>query len=166
MIVASLITTMSFQAGLTPPSGLWIENSRDAGIASPSPSPQDTTDSSVTVKVPDEGYYPYMVSNTFGFVASLSIILLLISGLPLRKRGLMWILRFIMWIAISASTYTYNITIQAFAGDSAVVDLEFLSYSLNVWMGVMALIFIIHAIRLMVKAVRKLKQFIAKKSNE
>ncbi|XP_060179662.1 ankyrin repeat-containing protein At5g02620-like [Lycium barbarum] len=169
MIVASLIATMSFQAGLTPPSGLWKEIlPGDTAIASSSPSP--TADSSVKRgKFLLSIYYNYIVSNTFGFIASLSIILLLISGLPLRKRGFMWILKFIMWIAISATTYTYLTSVTAFTHESINHDDKVIECSLMVWMGLMAFLFIIHTIRLMVKglkAVRKLKKFIAKKSNE
>ncbi|XP_060179653.1 ankyrin repeat-containing protein At2g01680-like [Lycium barbarum] len=84
MIVASLIATVSFQAGLTPPEKIWKENSKDTAIESPSPSP--TVYSSAGAKIPPSMYDDYIVPNTFGFIASLSIILLLISGLPKEER--------------------------------------------------------------------------------
>nr|XP_016453260.1 PREDICTED: uncharacterized protein LOC107777687 [Nicotiana tabacum] len=172
MIVASLIATMAFQAGLNPASGVWQDDLPGINV-----SPQHTVSSSVTTdnypagheakhtagssvmadKYPI-GYQRYLIANTIGFMASMSVILLLISGLPLRKKGLMWILMFIMWIAISATAYTYGMSISVFTPESQEEQLaNVLAISVFIWIGLMALLFLIHTIRLMAKAVRKLR---------
>ena len=57
-------------------------------------------------KYPD-GYYPkFMTYNSISFVASLSIVLLLISGLPMKKR-------IFMWVTITFMTLTYVISLKA-----------------------------------------------------
>lgn len=111
------------------------------------------------------GYQRYLIANTIGFMASLSVIILLISGLPLRKKGLMWILMFIMWIAVSATAYTYGMSISVFTPESQEEPLaNVLGISVFIWIGLMALLFLIHTIRLMAKAVRKLRQSAVNKS--
>ncbi|KAH9685027.1 ANK REP REGION domain-containing protein [Citrus sinensis] len=71
---ASLIATMTFQAGVDPPHSRW----------------QDA--SSFELDATTQRYACFLFCNTTGFLASLSIILLLISGLPLNRRIFMWIL--------------------------------------------------------------------------
>ncbi|KAJ4717522.1 Ankyrin repeat family protein [Melia azedarach] len=46
-----------------------------------------------------------------GFLASLSIILLLISGLPLKRRLFVWIFMVTMWIATTAVAFTYTVSV-------------------------------------------------------
>ncbi len=54
-----------------------------------------------------DGYGLFMIFNTIAFLASLSTILLLVSGLPIKRRRWMWLQMVTMWIAISALTSTY-----------------------------------------------------------
>ncbi|XP_075106680.1 uncharacterized protein LOC142179605 [Nicotiana tabacum] len=158
MIVASLIATMAFQAGLNPPSGVWQEDLQGYEA-------NHTAGSSVMADKFPNGYRRYLIANTIGFMASLSVIILLISGLPLRKKGLMWILMFIMWIAVSATAYTYGISISVFTPESQEEPLaNVVGISVFIWIGLMALLFLIHTIRLMAKAVRKLRQSAVNKS--
>ena len=100
-----MIAAMAYQAGLNPPSGVWQEDRRD-----------DTGNicqagtSIMASKYPD-GYYPkFMTYNSISFVAYLSIVLLLISGLPMKKR-------IFMWVTITFMTLTYVISLKAVSPD-------------------------------------------------
>ncbi|KAI8525331.1 hypothetical protein RHMOL_Rhmol13G0222500 [Rhododendron molle] len=138
MVVASLIATMAFQAAVNPPGGVWQQDSNTyrAGEAVMAYNYQDS--------------YPYFLRfNTIGFVASLSTILLLISGLKFKNKATMWILMVTMWLAITSIAITY-----AFANVvvTPIKDRRSLSYTIKigviVWSGVMSLLLLIHTVNL------------------
>ncbi|KAJ4717501.1 Ankyrin repeat family protein [Melia azedarach] len=131
MVVASLIATMAFQAGVNPPHSPW----------------QDTFQNT------KRRYGCFLFFNTAGFLASLSIILLLISGLPLKRRLFMWILMVIMWVAITAMAMTYMVSID-FLLDPVVI-LPSGPYILTyIWLSIGGILFLGHMIRLIVKMIK------------
>ncbi|KAF4382216.1 hypothetical protein G4B88_011545 [Cannabis sativa] len=67
------------------------------------------TMASQVVRTPPVGIY--LISNKVGLVGSLSIILLLITGLPFCRKFLMLILIVILWMTITTMTITYLISI-------------------------------------------------------
>ncbi|XP_026438268.1 ankyrin repeat-containing protein BDA1-like [Papaver somniferum] len=72
MVVASLIATMAFEAGLNPPGGIWQDNSV---LKDHSGEPKHLAGTSILADNAMHIHFLYMVSNTIGFFASLSIIL-------------------------------------------------------------------------------------------
>ena len=105
MVVASLISTMAFQTGINPPGGVWQD---DELPADPNGNRQEVHfagDSIMANRYPWR-YTIILCSSTVALVSSLSVILLLISGIP-YNRVFVIILMIIMWIAISATALTY-----------------------------------------------------------
>ncbi|XWS26638.1 hypothetical protein CRYUN_Cryun26dG0047900 [Craigia yunnanensis] len=155
MVVASLIATVAFQAAITPPGGVWqadetvdengnpLEHPRKAGTA-------------VMAYSQDIEYGQFMIFNTLAFLASLSIILLLVSGLPIKRRRWMWIQMIIMWIAITAQVITYFISLRYMSPDSAAGMLrDVTEISVLAWLCLMGIVFIGNVVRMNLWVLRK-----------
>ncbi|XP_039165186.1 ankyrin repeat-containing protein BDA1-like [Eucalyptus grandis] len=180
LVVAALLATVAYQAILTPPSGLWQEDypsenaTNVAGSINPSggisPAISSTAETG-TEHVAGESimgykyqdiYQGFLVCNTISFAASISTIMLLISGLPLKRRRLTtWIAMLIMWIAIFFTAATYTFTIWAFTPEQLLTTaIDMNRFVMLVWLGLMAIICLCHVVLLTVKLVRKVLKFV------
>lgn len=78
-------------------------------------------------------YSVFFLNNTIGFVASLSIILLLVSGLPfIKRRFFIWILMVITWMAISAMAAAYLVMVYCLSDREMQVN-NYVLYVMITW---------------------------------
>ncbi|KAH7836971.1 hypothetical protein Vadar_008007 [Vaccinium darrowii] len=135
-IVAILLATIAFQAGVNPPGGVWLDNlnGHQAGEA--------------VMAYNHPHSYPYFICcNTIGFVASLITITCLISGV-FKNRYYLVMLVVVMCISITSMAFTYAYAIVVFtpkwkreAVNHTIV------VAVIVWFGVQVIILLFHGNR-------------------
>lgn len=149
MVVASLIATMAFQAGLNPAGGVWQDDNPTG------PNPHVAGAAVMAYKHP-KYYKNFLRVNTVAFVSSLSTIMFLISGLPFKNKWFCWALMVIMWLTISATTLTYGISIVMVTPRGYGKSLSHvIKTGVTVWCGVMSLLLFGNAIRLINRWVKR-----------
>ncbi|KAK6119699.1 hypothetical protein DH2020_046567 [Rehmannia glutinosa] len=148
MVVAILIATMAFQAGLSPAGGVWQEDLIRDSNGNMVTNPHRAGESVMAHNHP-KSYKSVMRSNTIAFVSSLSTILLLISGLPFRRRLFMWILMVIMWLTVTSIAVTYAVSIVVVTPKKDRESLsDVIEIGIAVWSGVMGILLVGNTVRL------------------
>ncbi|KAH6782954.1 hypothetical protein C2S52_007913 [Perilla frutescens var. hirtella] len=146
--VAILIAITAFQIGVKSASVVW----QDDGLASSDL--HRAGFSILTEKKIPKGFRRFCIANATSFAASLSIILLLICGLPFIRRFFMWILMVIAKIAITVVVcYVFVIVVVTPNSYQEQTVLFEVVCTVIVWLIFMALLFI----RMVVKFVEKLR---------
>lgn len=137
------------------PGGVWQDDYSVDERGRPVSDPHSAGHSVMAYQEP-KLYGIFMIFNTIAFLASLSIILLLVSGLPLRQRRWTWLQMVIMWIAITAQVATYFVTLKHMSPDDVVGTLrEVTEISVLTWMTLIGVVFIGNAVRMNLWVLRK-----------
>ncbi|XP_052885353.1 uncharacterized protein LOC108484964 [Gossypium arboreum] len=102
ILAALLLANMAFHAAVNPPSGVWQDNDPSHRAGHLSSSSNCLYPISYKRIANPNTYTQFLISKTFGFMASLIIIQLLISGLPIRRKLFKWVLMVAMSVAIAA----------------------------------------------------------------
>ncbi|GMJ07521.1 hypothetical protein like AT5G51160 [Hibiscus trionum] len=161
MLVASLLAAMAFQAGINPPSGVWQENGNSNFSITESNGRNHTAGWSILADNHRYVYIFFLSANTIGFLASLSIILLLISGLPMEYKFFTWVLMVITWVAVTAMAFAYVQSLNALTPEHAYSSiLHIMGISLYVWTGLMLILILVHTFRMIFKVIKSLLKLV------
>ncbi|TKY68121.1 Ankyrin repeat-containing protein [Spatholobus suberectus] len=152
-MVVIMISTMTFNAVMNPPGGV-IQGNEPSDIRSCYNSTSGTElCSGKPVLFTIESFYfsCFVICNTFSFVASLSVTLLLVSGIPLKNEVTMGILSIGMGITLTflMFSYFYGAFMLGFFLNGGYIILS--------WLGLVGLIIVFTIIRV-IYWVRKVRQ--------
>ncbi|XP_062001717.1 ankyrin repeat-containing protein BDA1-like [Rosa rugosa] len=169
IVVAGMIATMTFQAAVNPPGGVWQVNNTDSTINS-SGSPSSTESqtcyagSAVLACATDSGldhiFLLFMNFNTISFLASLSVTFLLISGFPLHNRLCMWLLSMGMCIVLSCLALSYLVVVIMIIPNQAFELYSSTTYNIiiYVWISLVGMVVLIHTLRFFIWLGKRLRR--------
>ncbi|KAH7857159.1 hypothetical protein Vadar_009707 [Vaccinium darrowii] len=142
---AALTATVAYQSILSPPGGFWQDSH---GGGTPGHAILDSDDNIIAA-----WYARYIVVNSIGLAASLSTIMLAMTGFPIQNKLLTWLMIFTVYITISCMAYAYVLAMDLVC---PVVWLKFklpsdILFGLVFgWMGLCLLVLMLHSCRFLV----------------
>lgn len=150
MIVATVIATMTFQSALNPPGGVWQENTRTGAYTCASAARGICQAGTAVVGYDwSEDYVKFMTFNTVSFFSSLCVVLVLISGFPLKNKVIMGILTVAMTVALTFMLLTYLWAIGLVTPNHIYYKAYWMGYVYGAaWVIILVIVGLIHVARL------------------
>ncbi|XP_010542410.1 PREDICTED: uncharacterized protein LOC104815630 [Tarenaya hassleriana] len=160
MVAATVIASMSFQVMVNPPGGVWQDDKCNGGGGGDQTGGLFTgRRNGVCTRIAGTSVLEYgskrtaylgvVISSTVSFAASMSIILLVISGLRLRNRMIMGILILFMLAAVICMVGAFFFAVALVQSDDAFIRYVLLVY-LGFWVVFPLLILVIQLIRFLI----------------
>ncbi|PKI33287.1 hypothetical protein CRG98_046325 [Punica granatum] len=150
MTVATLIAGITFDSVLSPPGGVWQEDTTTGFTCSRLKRDDNITclaGNAVAAYYDEPKYRYFMVCNTMAFMGSLSVLFLLISGFPPKNKFWMWVLTMIVCITVSFLGFTFIIAMILVSPDQALSKLRVvIRGSLSSWSTLVGILVIFNAV--------------------
>ncbi|KAG8375715.1 hypothetical protein BUALT_Bualt10G0129300 [Buddleja alternifolia] len=138
MVMAVLIATVAYQAGVSPAGGIWQETLTQDSNANP-----HRAGEAVMAYTHPQEYKNFLRSNTIAFFSSVTAILLMISGGPFTRKLYFWILIIIMWLTVISLSVSYAISIYVVTPTTVEKSMpRDLKIGVGVWFGSIGILFV------------------------
>ncbi|AET01710.1 ankyrin repeat protein [Medicago truncatula] len=155
-LTASIIATMTFSLATNPPGGV-VQVSVDDKTRCSTIYPTICAGEAILATYYHDEYLRFLICNTICFIASLSVILLLVSGIPINNKFSMWLLSIGMSIVITSLALTYLFAAKMVNPHSIWSSLPGTGFgvALIVWIAIVLLVYIILVVCTCVSCCRK-----------
>lgn len=162
MVVATMISTMTFQAAMNPPGGVWQENNTSSIIGEDIYCSQDRlcyAGTAVLAYVWTYDMLQFMNYNTISFFFSLCVTIFLISGFPLTNRTCVWLLSMAMCVTITFAglAYLQGIYLVMPYDIADHVQEKYRPIGLDIWKALLLMVGTFHTIRFLAWLGKKVK---------
>nr|KYP42854.1 Ankyrin repeat-containing protein At3g12360 family [Cajanus cajan] len=148
MVVATVIATMTFQSAISPPGGVWQEDTSSGGLNCTTYGICKAGTAILAYDWP-RGFLKFMTFNTTSFFSSLCVVLLLISGFRLENKLMMWILTVAMTSALTFMGLTYFWAQSLVTPDHIVDEVNRMGVPLSiVWVVILLVVGLFHVLHL------------------
>ncbi|KAM7497911.1 hypothetical protein LguiA_022325 [Lonicera macranthoides] len=154
MVAATVIASMAFQAAVNPPGGVWQDSAKD-DPATISIDESHTAGYSIAATRFPYAYNVFLLCNTTSFVASLSTVLLIIGGFPLKHKVTTWLLMMMICLSITSMLLTYIQSIYLITS----TDGNLLNVVLYIIAALCSLVLFLHSMCFLVWIAKKLCKF-------
>ncbi|CAB4273583.1 unnamed protein product [Prunus armeniaca] len=157
MVVATMISTTTFQAVIDPPGGVWEEDKTNGTISYCTDDNKCLAGTAVAGNSLRDDFLMFVRFNTVSFIASLSVTLLLVGGFPLQNRLIMWLLSMAMCITLSSMAITYMQALTLVLPGAEIFDSYEGIFVISgfAWWSLLLSIALIHTIRFIIWLARK-----------
>ncbi|XP_045790034.1 uncharacterized protein LOC123884846 [Trifolium pratense] len=154
-LTASIIATMTFSLATNPPGGVVQASLDDVNrrcLTSNVTGVRLCVAEAVLGSIASDGYVPFLVCNTICFIAALSVIFLLVSGIPMDNTFTIWLLSTSMCFTLTFLALTYM-----FAAIMITPNSIWSSYAnvfavlLIVWISIVVIVHGFHILRFFVR---------------
>ncbi|KAK7850256.1 hypothetical protein CFP56_001341 [Quercus suber] len=105
MVMATVITTITFQQAASPPSGVWLQSGNDTHYFGYNI--EVDAGMSVVDSIDPLYYFYFMIFNTISFIASVIVTFLLIIGFPFKNKICMGLLTITLCTTLAFLVITY-----------------------------------------------------------
>ena len=154
-VVAVFIATLTFQMAISPPSGVRsVEENNKAqkgNILCANAHLELCPGEAALAIVYPKSYSHFLYWNTTCFIASLSVLLLLMSGIRLSHRFTIWLLSMGMSFTLTTLLVTYRIAILMVTPDPVYsINEKLLSTVLGIWIGLFSFSGLLPTLRIII----------------
>ena len=161
MVVATVITIITFQQAASPPGGVWPQSGNVTHYSCYNIEVDAGT--SVIGSINPLYYFYFMIFNAISFISSVIVTFLLINGFPIKNKMCMGLLTIAQCTTLAFLIITYITTVSMVTSFSIyalkykeVFNIQ--EWVLGSWVVVISLVFLRHLIRFLVWLGRRIKK--------